>query len=111
MEQLEILNQIQTKEQEAKRIVEEAKRKASSMIKEAKFTKRKEILQTTEKEANMEAQKIKEKFQKQAQESIRQIDEEANQKIERIKNISAQNKDRDRDYIVDEVLGLWQLQR
>ena len=43
MEQLEILNQIQTKEQEAKRIVEEAKRKASSMIKEAKFTKRKEL--------------------------------------------------------------------
>lgn len=111
MENLEILNQIKAKEQEAQKIIEEAKLKAASMIKEARFRKRKEILQAAEEETNSKAHKLTEQFRKQTQEEMLQIDQETNQKIEKIKKISSQNKERARDYIVDEVLRLWQLQR
>ena len=44
MEQLEVIRKIKTKEQEAEGIIEEAKRKAASMIKEAKLIKKEQIL-------------------------------------------------------------------
>ena len=111
MEQSEILNQIKAKEQEAQKIIEEAKLKAASIIKEVKLTRRKEILQAAEEEAKSKARKLTEQFRKQTQEEMLQIGQETNQKIERIKKISSQNKETARDYIVDEVLRLWQLQR
>lgn len=110
MENLEILNQIKAKEEEAQKIIDEAKLKAAAMIKEVKFTKRKQILQAAEEEANSKARRLTEQFRKQTQEEMLQIDQEMNQQIEKIEKISSQNKEKARDYIVDEVLGLWQLQ-
>jgi len=111
MENLEILNQIKAKEQQAQRIIAEAKLKAAAIIKEAKFTKKKEILQLAEEQAQSKAGKFTEQFRKRIQEEMLEIEQETNQKIEKIKKIAAKNKGIARDYIVDEVLGLWQLQR
>jgi len=108
MEQLEAINKIKAQEQVAQRIIEEAKVKASSMIQEVKFTKRKEMLKLAEDQANQEAQRLKEEFKRKAQESIERIEEETKQQIDKIKNVASKNKDRAKDYIVDETLKIWQ---
>ena len=111
MENSEILNRIKAREEQAQKIIEEAKFKAAAMIKEARATQRKEILRRIEEEAKSKAYKLTEQSRKQTQEEMARVDQETNQKIEKIKKISFQNKKRARDYIVDEVLRLWQLQR
>jgi len=111
MENLEILNQIKAKEQQAQRIIEQAKLKASAIIKETKFSRKKEILQLAEEQAQSKAREFTEQFRKRTQEEMLEIEQEASQKIEKIKKIAAKNKGIARDYIVDEVLGLWQLQK
>lgn len=111
MEQLEVINKIKTREEEAQRIIEEARLKASSIIKEAKFIKREEILNAAKEEALREIQRFKEDFRLKLQEMIKKQEQQMQQNIDKIKILSPKNKNRARDYIVDEVLKSWQLQR
>ena len=111
MEQLEVINKIKEKEQLAQKIIEEAENRASLLIQEAKITKRKEFLRAAEGQADKEIHKLKQDFIRQTQESIRKIEEDKKQSIDKINSLASKNKDKARDYIVHQILNLWQLQR
>lgn len=111
MEQLEVINKIKTHEQEAQRIIDEAKHRASQLIKEAKFIQREEILKVAKEEAQRESEKLKQELKLKLEESLKQQSQLTKQNIERIKAQASKNKDKARDYIVDEVLKIWQLPR
>jgi vacuolar-type H+-ATPase subunit H len=109
MEQQEAINQIKTQEQVAQKIIEEAHLKASSLIKEAKFTQRKERLKLAQEQAHKQIQQIKEEFQRKTQAGIQEIERETKQQSDKTKDVAAKNKDRAIDYIVHEVLKKWPL--
>lgn len=111
MEQKEIIERIEQKEREAKEIIEQAKLKASSIIQGVKFTKRKDIFKTAEEEADREIQRLKQEYRKKKEEAIKRIDEETMQRIDKIIEVTSKNRDKAKDYIVDELLKIWQLQR
>lgn len=111
MEQLEVINKIKTHEQEAQRIIDQAGLKASRIIKEAKFIQREEILKVAKEEARREVEKFREELKLKLEESLKQQSQLTKQNIERIKAQASKNKDKARDYIVDEVLTIWQLPR
>lgn len=111
MEQLEVINKIKIQEEQAQRIIEQARFKAASMVKQAKFTKREEILRAAREEALAQAQRIKEEVKLQIQASLKQQEQQTQQNIDRINALASKTKHRARDYIVDEVLKRWQLQR
>ena len=111
MEPLEIINKIKEEESDAQRVIEEAGAKASSLIQESKLTKRKEILRRAEDEANSEVLKLKKEFQRKTEDCVKQIDADARKMLEKIKDTAAKNKDMARDYIFNEFLKLWQLQK
>jgi vacuolar-type H+-ATPase subunit H len=111
MEQLEVINRIRTQEQIAQKIIEEAQLRASAIIQEAKLVKRKEILKAAEEQAHKEVERIKEEFKGKTQEAITKVGEEKKQIIDKIASIASKNKDKAKNYIVDEFLKIWQLQR
>jgi len=111
MEQLEVIRKIKTKEQEAEGIIEEAKRKAASMIKEAKLIKKEQILKAAQEEALKEVWQLKEEFKQGIQEAVKKQALETKENIAKIRAGADKNKERAKDYIVDEVLRLWQLPR
>jgi len=111
MEQLEVINKIKTREQEAQRIIDEAKLRASQMIKEAKFIKREETLKVAKEEACQEIEKLKKELKLKLEESLKEQNQITKQHIEKIKTRASKNKDKAREYIVDEVLKIWLLQR
>ncbi len=111
MEQLEVIRKIKTKEQEAEGVIEEAKRQAASMIKEAKFIKREQILKAAQEGALKEVRQLKEEFKQGIQEAVKKQAAVAKENIAKVKAGADKNKQRAKDYIVDEVLRLWQLPR
>lgn len=111
MEQLAVIRKIKTKEQEAEGIIEEAKRKAASMIKEVKLIKREQILKAAQEEALKEVRQLKEEFKQEIEEVIKKQALATKENIGKIKAGADKNKQRAKDYIVDEVLRLWQLPR
>jgi vacuolar-type H+-ATPase subunit H len=111
MEQLAVIQKIKIKEQEVEGIIEEAKRKAASMMKEAKLIKREQILKAAQEEALKEVRQLKEEFKQRIQEAIKKQELETKENITKIRAQVDKNKERAKDYIVDEVLRLWQLPR
>jgi vacuolar-type H+-ATPase subunit H len=108
--QVETLNKIKTREEQARNLVSCAEEKARDIISEAKAN-RVEIMQKAEQRARAEADTLEKDSLRKAGQETGKIAQNTKAELQRLMSLADKNIGKASDYIISEFLKLWQLRK